>query len=85
MDEICLRILGYLADNPQANDTSEGIAQWWLLEREIRDQRAAVQRALASLVAEGWLVERAHAGSPVRYRLNPTRATDIRALLEDAS
>lgn len=85
MDEISRRILSYLAENPEATDTPAGIAQWWLLEREIRDQSAAVERALAALAAEGWLIARRHAGSPVRYRLNPARAVEIHALLEGVS
>jgi hypothetical protein len=83
MDEISLRILSYLADNPEADDTPEGIAQWWLLEREIRDQTAAVQRALAELTAEGWLVTARTPGSPLRYRLNPARAGEVHSLLEE--
>lgn len=82
MDEISRRILSYLADNPEADDTPEGIAQWWLLEREIRDQTAAVQRALAELTAAGWLVTPRTPGSPLRYRLNPDRAGELRSTLE---
>ena len=85
MDEISLRILSYLADNPEATDTPEGIAQWWLLEREIREQSAAVDRALGELVAAGWLVRVCNAGSPSRYRLNPARGAEIRRLMECAS
>lgn len=85
MDEISLRILAYLAENPEATDTPEGIAQWWLLEREIRDQSAAIERALAGLVAEGWLVTRHPAGSSLHYRLNPARAGEISSHLEEAS
>jgi len=85
MDEISLRILSYLAENPEANDTPEGITEWWLLEREIREQSAAVERTLAGLAAEGWLLAARTAGSPTRYRLNPARVEEIRTLLEDAS
>jgi hypothetical protein len=84
MDELSLRILSYLAENPGANDTLEGIAQWWLLEREIREQLTAVERAVAELTAEGWLVARHRAGLPPQYRLNPSRAGAIRSLLEGA-
>jgi hypothetical protein len=83
MDEISLRILSYLADHPGAHDTSEGIAQWWLLEREIREQTAAVERALAELAGEGWLAVARTPGSPPRYRLNPTRVEEIRSLLRE--
>lgn len=82
MDEISRHILSYLAENPEADDTPEGIAQWWLLEREIRDQTAAVQRALAELTAQGWLVTARTPGSPLRYRLNPDRAGELRSVLE---
>jgi len=84
MDEISRRILSYLAENPEADDTPEGIARWWLLEREIRDQSAAVERALGELTAAGWLVEGRSAGSATRYRLNPARTDEVRSLLEDA-
>lgn len=82
MDEISLRILAYLAENPAAADTVEGIAHWWLLEREIRDQSAAIERALAALAAEGWLIAWHHAGLPTHYRLNSARADEVRSLLE---
>jgi hypothetical protein len=85
MDEISLSILAYLAENPEANDTAQGIAQWWLLEREIRDQSASIERSLAALAAEGWLIARHHAGSLTQYRLNPARAGEISSLLEDVS
>lgn len=80
MDQLSQRILSYLADNPEANDTVEGIAEWWLLEREIRDQTARVERALAELAAAGWLIASRSAGSSTRYRLNPARATEIAEL-----
>ncbi|HEV8239286.1 MAG TPA: hypothetical protein VGS57_07965 [Thermoanaerobaculia bacterium] len=85
MDEISLRVLSYLAENPEATDTPEGIATWWLLEREIRDQSAAVEQALARLVIDGWLVAAQAAGSGVRYRLNPARAAAVRSLLGGGS
>jgi hypothetical protein len=82
MDEISLRILSYLAGHPEAHDTPEGIAQWWLLEREVRGQ-AAVEQALADLAEAGWLTVTRTPGSPPRYGLHPDRARDVRPLLEE--
>jgi hypothetical protein len=85
VDELSLRILSYLRDNPQATDTLEGIAQWWLFERELRDQVAAVKHSLAGLVADGWLIERCPTGSHAHYGLNPARVGELHALLGKAS
>ncbi len=46
------KLLRYLIDHPDARDTLEGIAKWWLLEQEIREEKARVQEALAELVAK---------------------------------
>lgn len=81
MQEITLRILEYLADNPDANDTSEGITQWWLLEREIRDRQTDVERSLSALVAEGLVVTSRSTGAPTRFRLNPDRTEEVQSLL----
>ena len=83
MDEISRRILRYLADHPEASDTVEGIAQWWLLEQEIREQKARVERSLAELTAQGWLLSMEAGESRVRYRLNPARVEDVRAALAE--
>ena len=81
MNDLVLRILAYLDENPDATDTSEGIVEWWLLEREIRDRQAQVEEALAELAAEGWVIASRRADFRVRYRLNPERAREIRARL----
>ncbi len=81
MNDLSLRILAYLDENPDATDTSEGIVEWWLLEQEIRDRRAQVEAALAELAAEGWVIASQRADSRVRYRLNPERAREIRERL----
>ena len=81
MQETARRILEYLVDNPDANDTSEGIAQWWVLEREIRDRQAEVERSLFELVAEGLLIANRSTGVQTHFRLNPERALEIEELL----
>ncbi len=46
-------ILDYLKNHPQAQDTVEGIAKWWLLEQGKREKSTAVKKALAELEARG--------------------------------
>lgn len=75
-------ILEYLIDNPNAQDTLEGIAEWWLLERTIRQQTLAVEEALSMLVAERLVLARKGIDSRTHYKLNSRRRRKIRLLLQ---
>ena len=75
-------VLAYLVDNPQAHDTLAGIAEWWLLEQQIKTQTAAIREALAELVAEGLVLERMGKDSQVHYRINSRKAPEIRRRLK---
>lgn len=81
MHELALQILSYLAANPEANDTVEGIEQWWLLEQRIHEQTARVERALSELAAAGLVAASRGADGRTRYRLAPGREPEIGALL----
>lgn len=50
-------ILRYLQQHPDAADTAEGIARWWLGGRRYEDNLARVQDAMPGLVQQG-LVEK---------------------------
>lgn len=69
-DAVGRKILDYLKHNPSAEDTLEGIAQWWLLEQQIRIETARVQAALKRLVERNLLIVRRGADGRTRYRLN---------------
>ena len=83
--QLAHEILHYLIDNPNAQDTVEGITTWWLLVRTIKHQTVLVKEALAMLVADGLVI--AHEGSDSRtyYKLNPRRRKKIISLLEKKS
>ncbi len=75
VSEIVQMLARYMRANPHAEDTKEGIAQWWLgLGSSSFD---AVDRALGRLQALG-LVEAVHAADgQVRYRRSsPDASTD---------
>ncbi|HWN98548.1 MAG TPA: hypothetical protein VNS63_04695 [Blastocatellia bacterium] len=74
-------VLTYLVNNPDAQDTLEGIAEWWLLERKIESRTAKVKEVLAGLVAKGLILERRGSDSRLRYLINTDSEDEIRALL----
>ena len=79
--EMARDVLTYLVNNPGAQDTLEGIAEWWLLERKIETRTAKVKEVLAELVAKGLILERRGSDSRLRYLINDDSQDEIRALL----
>lgn len=80
--EICKYILAYLSDNPDAGDTFDGIAEWWLLSQQIKFETRNVSEAVDRLVSEGLIEEHQGADSRKTYRINKTRAREIRNMLQ---
>jgi predicted transcriptional regulator len=74
--------LSYLSDHPDAEDTVEGIVEWWLLEEEIKQRKSEVEGALAELVANDLVRVRKGADKRVRYLFNSTRQNEVRELLK---
>ena len=75
-------ILAYLADHPNAQDTLEGIVEWWLLEREIKFQTARVKEALSELVAKELILEKMGSDSQRHYRINQAKYKEIQELFK---
>jgi hypothetical protein len=80
-DQIAQEILAYLAEYPEAQDTFDGIVQWWLLEQKIKYQVNLVREVLAELVSKGLLVEYKSRDSRIHYRTNETSHKEIRRVL----
>ena len=80
--ELAKAVLGYLLDHPEAQDTLEGIAGWWLLERYVTQQLPRVQRVVTELVAHGYLVVHQGADNRARYSINREQIDEIRKVLE---
>ncbi|HEV8483549.1 MAG TPA: hypothetical protein VGV87_08380 [Blastocatellia bacterium] len=83
--DIAQEILAYLAAHPRAQDTMEGILQWWLLEQDIKRTMAQVKSALGELVSQGLVMERQEKDGRIHYRINRRQIARIRALLEQMS
>lgn len=82
--QVARSVLSYLAAHQDAQDTLEGIVEWWLVEQRIVEQTAAVREALDELVAAGLLVARGHPGARALYRLDGRQAERIAAYLDSA-
>ena len=75
-------VLSYLSENVGAQDTFEGIVEWWLLEQGIRQRAAEVREVLADLSGRKLIVERTGQDARTRYGLNRRKLKAIRAMLE---
>ena len=69
-------ILAYLTEHPDAQDTLEGIEQWWLPERKVRYETTPIKEALGELVRKGVVVEVKVQDSSPAYRLARKKRRD---------
>jgi len=84
LQRIGYRILNYLVENPNAQDTLEGIVEWWLLDRLTTSNVNNVKEALVRLVSAHLVVERKGKESRTYYKMNPHKRKEISKLLQSA-
>lgn len=82
MSPVAEDILTYLLAHSEAEDTIEGIVDWWLLEEKIRHRKKEVQAVLDELVAQALITTRKSEDSRIRYRINNRHVNEIRELLK---
>lgn len=71
-------VVQYLEENPEAMDTLDGIAEWWVMRQRIRTSVDAIARVVERLVGEGLLEEVGPRDRP-RFRLASSGAGRDRA------
>jgi len=81
--DITYDVLSYMLENTRAQDTLEGIVEWWLLEKKIERNTAEVKSVLDELAAKKLIVELRAPDKHVRYRVNRRQQTAIVALLDE--
>ena len=67
-EELGQAVMAYLQEHPHASDTLQGIAEWWVMRRQVRVELAALERVLRHLTDDG-LLEEIGSGASRRYRL----------------
>ena len=81
-------ILKYLLEHPDAQDTLEGIIEWWLLQQKIKFQTARVKEALLELVVKGFILEPNETDlgelkeDKILYRMNRSKLEKIKKLVK---
>jgi hypothetical protein len=76
------KILAYLMNNPDAQDTLKGIVDWWLLQQDLRWNVALIRKAVDGLIHKGFLLERLGNSKTKYYRVNRGRLPEISALIQ---
>jgi len=80
--QIARDILAYLSAHARAQDTFDGIVEWWLLDQKIKRETRQVQKVLDELVAQELISLREAKDSRTHYRINKRKVKDIRAVLD---
>ena len=76
-------VLGYLLRHPEAHDTLDGIAEWWLLERRVTEALANVAAALSELVSKDFVIASSSREGRVYYKLNRAMQREALAHLKN--
>ncbi len=77
-------ILRYLEAHPEAKDTVEGIAQWWLRHEWNERLLVHVERAVSWLFSQDLILEIRRPGVPPYYQRHPQQREAITKLLKDS-
>ena len=75
------QILAYLVEHPEAQDTLDGIVEWWLLERTIKFKATQIRKSITELVDQGLVIEQRGRDSQTRYRINEKKVEEIQRLI----
>jgi hypothetical protein len=71
-EEMERAIIEYLRECPESTESFRGIAEWWLLRRELRVNVEGLGRVLAKLTASG-VLETFGIGESRQFRLRGPR------------
>ena len=76
-EQLTNEILQYLVDHPNAQDTLNGVVNWWLLGRTIKPRTALVEEVLNKLVADRLVIAQHGSDSQTTFKLNIRKRKQI--------
>ena len=68
IDRVAREIEEHVAAHPDAADTSQGIASWWIGRQRFLEAERTIEKALGRLVEQGRMERREQPGGAVVYR-----------------
>lgn len=71
--KVAREILAYLSASPDAQDTLDGIVQWWLKEKKSDQYTMLVKEVLGDLVTQGRIRRIEREGHILTYRVHAER------------
>jgi len=74
-EEMERAVIEYLRECPESVESFRGIAEWWLLRRELRINVESLGRVLTRLTAKG-VLETLGSGERRQYRLKVPRGSE---------
>ncbi len=87
--QISYDILAYLVDHPEAQDTFDGIIEWWLPDQIIKQMnnrsKPIVQEAVNTLVEKKLITISKGGDSQIRYKLNMKMNHEIQGILKQST
>jgi hypothetical protein len=69
-DEVARRIIDYLSKHPDAGDTLEGIAKWWLGLERIDESVEDVSKVIEDLIKSGLIKKEDLRGRKAYYKIS---------------
>jgi hypothetical protein len=81
--QLAEEVLDYMLRHPEAQDTVEGIAEWWLLKRRVTRMVEEVKLTLVELVGKDFLLAERSRDGRVHYKLNRDKEREIRRYLRN--
>ncbi|MEM7294956.1 MAG: hypothetical protein AAF420_16385 [Pseudomonadota bacterium] len=72
IESIAQSILRYLENRPEASETAEGVAQWWLSRQRYDDSLELIEKALDYLESRGDIEKINVAGGHSIYKKSET-------------
>lgn len=76
-NQVIRKILRYLIEHPDVQDTLEGIVQWWILEERLKDSLDNVRQTMLVLEEMEFVMSHQAGDGRVHYMLNREKLAEI--------